>query len=505
MTIDQPTHMATALLSPLLTAALVLGIVSEHSFAAEGSDSDRGFANSPAVTLGLEKSGIDPSEIATYSQFAESLLADATARVTAYGDGNVPAYAEYLKDAFIEGGFDPKDIHILPLDETVSLVVRYRGDGSSNRKPVVFSSHMDVVPAEADEWVRNPFELQQDETFYFGRGVLDNKFDVSMLTTMFVWLKAQGFVPNRDLIIAFTGDEESLQNTVQDLTNNHRHLIDAEYAIVVDGGGGALNDSGEAIQYMVGFAEKTYATYTMTAKNIGGHSSMPRADNAIFDLAAAIQRIENHRFAIETNEITRTYFERSAPFLDNEVGEAMRRFAANPKDEEAIEVLRAQPEYIGTLGTTCIPTMLSGGHAENALPRTATATINCRIFPGNSVEDIMGELSLVAGNPELEWSVYGMPVFSDTSPFNDEVMGAVEASLTQLYPRTPVIPRMISGTTDGAYFRAAGIPSYSLTGIFLNPKDSFAHGLNERVRRASIPESLVFWQSMIRSIASDAN
>ncbi|MEC8003333.1 MAG: M20/M25/M40 family metallo-hydrolase, partial [Pseudomonadota bacterium] len=179
MTIDQPTHRATALLSPLLTAALVLGIVSEHSFAAEGSDSDRGFANSPAVTLGLEKSGIDPSEIATYSQFAESLLADATARVTAYGDGNVPAYAEYLKDAFIEGGFDPKDIHILPLDETVSLVVRYRGDGSSNRKPVVFSSHMDVVPAEADEWVRNPFELQQDETFYFGRGVLDNKFDVS--------------------------------------------------------------------------------------------------------------------------------------------------------------------------------------------------------------------------------------------------------------------------------------------------------------------------------------
>ena len=479
--------------------------VAELSSKDANSDGVKGIAPSKAVTLGMKTSGIDASEIATYSRFAESLLSDATARVTAYGDGNVPAYAEYLKGVFIEGGFDPKDIHTLPLDETVSLIVRYRGDGTSNRKPVVFSSHMDVVPAEAGEWVRNPFELQQDETFYYGRGVLDNKFDVSMLTTMFVWLKAQGFVPNRDLIIAFTGDEESLQNTVQDLTNNHRNLIDAEYAIVVDGGGGALNDSDEAIQYMVGFAEKTYATYTMTARNIGGHSSMPRADNAIFDLAAAIQRIENHRFAIETNEITRTYFERSAPFLDNEVGEAMRRFAANPKDEEAIEVLRAQPEYVGTLGTTCIPTMLSGGHAENALPRTATATINCRIFPGNSVADIMGELSLVAGNPELEWAVYGKPVSSDTSPFNDEIMYAVEASLAQLYPGTPVIPRMISGTTDGAYFRAAGIPSYSLTGIFLNPKDSFAHGLNERVRRASIPESLIFWQSMIRSIASDAN
>ena len=160
----------------------------------------------------MKTSGLNAPEIAEYSRFAESLLSDATARVTAYGDGNVPAYAEYLKGVFIEGGFDPKDIHTLPLDETVSLVVRYRGDGTSNRKPVVFSSHMDVVPAEAGEWVRNPFELQQDETFYYGR-VLDNKFDVSMLTTMFVWLKAQGFVPNRDLIIAFTGDEESLQNT----------------------------------------------------------------------------------------------------------------------------------------------------------------------------------------------------------------------------------------------------------------------------------------------------
>ncbi len=236
MSPDRQSRLATPLLSTLLTVFLVLGMGSEYGLAAESSDAKSGFANSPAVTLGLEKSGIDVSEIAIYSQFAELLLADATARVTAYGDGNVPAYAEHLKDVFIEGGFDTKDIHILPLDETVSLVVRYRGDGSSNRQPVVFSSHMDVVPAEAGEWVRNPFELQQDETFYFGRGVLDNKFDVSMLTTMFVWLKAQGFVPNRDLIIAFTGDEESLQNTVQDLTKNHRNLIDAEYAIVVDGG-----------------------------------------------------------------------------------------------------------------------------------------------------------------------------------------------------------------------------------------------------------------------------
>ena len=440
--------------------------------------------------------------MAFYSERAVELLRDAISRETAHGQGLVPAYAESLQQVFLEAGFPPAALTIVPYGETASLVVRYEGDGSSGREPVLFSSHMDVVPADPESWLRHPFELQADDIFFYGRGVLDNKFDVTILTTLFVWLKESGFVPSRDLVIAFTGDEESFQETVQQLAGDYRDLVDAEYALVVDGGGGVLNDTGEAIQFQVGFAEKTYATFSVTAKNPGGHSSMPRADNAIYDLARAIQRLEAYTFPVETNEITLTYFARTAPLLNNEVGEAMARLVADPTDAEAIATLRAQPQYVGTLGTTCIPTMLSGGHAENALPRAVTAVVNCRIFPGHTPSEIMRELQRVTDNPDLEWRVVGVPVTSPASPFNTEIMAAISSSLELIHPGLPIVPKMGSGTTDGAYWRAAGIPSYSLTGIFINPKDSFAHGLNERVPKAAVGESLRFWRAMISELAS---
>ena len=440
--------------------------------------------------------------IALYSERAVELLRDAISRETAHGRGLVPAYAESLRQVFLEAGFAPEALTVVPYGETASLVVRYEGDGSSGRQPILFSSHMDVVPADPESWLRHPFELQADDIFFYGRGVLDNKFDVTILTTLLIWLKESGFVPNRDLIIAFTGDEESFQETVQQLARDHRDLVDAEYALVVDGGGGVLNDANEAIQFQVGFAEKTYATFSMTAKNPGGHSSMPRADNAIYDLARAIQRLEVYTFPVETNEITLTYFARTSPLLNDEVGEAMARVVADPTDADAIATLRAQPQYVGTLGTTCIPTMLSGGHAENALPRAVTAVVNCRIFPGHTPSEIMRELQRVTDNPNLEWRVVGVPVTSPASPFNTEIMAAISRSLEPIHPGLPIVPKMGSGTTDGAYWRAAGIPSYSLTGIFINPKDSFAHGLNERVPKAAVGESLRFWRAMIDELAS---
>jgi len=447
----------------------------------------------------------DDDAIVQYSEQAVELLRDAISRETSHGRRLVPAYAESLRQVFLEAGFHPDSVTLVPYKETASLIVRYEGDGSSGREPILFSSHMDVVPADPESWLRHPFELQEDENFFYGRGVLDNKFDVTILTTLFVWLKESGFVPNRDLVIAFTGDEESFQETVQQLARDYRGLIDAEYALVVDGGGGVLNDANEAIQFQVGFAEKTYATFSMTAKNPGGHSSMPRADNAIYDLACAIQRLEAYTFPVETNEITLTYFARTAPLLNNEVGDAMAARVADTGDEEAIALLRAQPAYVGTLGTTCIPTMLSGGHAENALPRAVTAVVNCRIFPGHTPAEIMRELQRVSDNPDLEWRVVGVPVASPASPFNTEVMDAIAASLEPIHGALPIVPKMGSGTTDGAYWRAAGIPSYSLTGIFINPKDSFAHGLNERVPRAAVGESLRLWRAMIDELAGNAS
>ena len=455
------------------------------------------------VALTTQQSVADENDdVAYYSERAVELLHDAIRRETTHGQGLVPAYAESLKQVFLEAGFPPETLTIVPYGETASLVLRYESYGGSGREPILFSSHMDVVPADPESWLRHPFELQADDTFFYGRGVLDNKFDVTILTTLFVWLKESGFVPTRDLVLAFTGDEESFQETVQQLARDYRNLVDAEYALVVDGGGGVLNDAGEAIQFQVGFAEKTYATFAMTAKNPGGHSSLPRSDNAIFDLARAIQRLEGYTFPVETNEITLTYFARTAPLLNNEVGEAMARLVADPTDAGAIATLRAQPQYVGTLGTTCIPTMLSGGHAENALPRAVTAVVNCRIFPGHTPAEIMRELQRVTDNPQLEWQVVGVPVTSPASPFNTEIMEAIASSLEPIHVGLPIVPKMGSGTTDGAYWRAAGIPSYSFTGIFINPKDSFAHGLNERVPRAAVGESLRFWRAMIDELAS---
>ncbi len=415
--------------------------------------------------------------------------------------GNVPAYAQHIRHTLLEAGFPEDDLLLVPHGETTSLLVRYRGDGRSGRKPILFSSHFDVVPANPADWVRNPFELQEDETFYYGRGVLDNKFDISILTTTFAWLRRDGFVPHRDLVIAFTGDEETLQSTARMLTEQHRQLIDAEYAFIVDGGGGQLDDEGNPMQFQVGFAEKTYATFTVTARNPGGHSSLPREDNAIFDLADAIAAIRDYKFPVQTNEITLTFFERTAPLLKGKVASAMADFVANPEDAAAIATLRKQPEYVGTLGTTCVPTMLEAGHAENALPQSATATVNCRIFPGNGVQETLNVLKQVVANDQLVWQILDNPTSSDPSPMNPEIMGAIKASVDTIHPGVPVIPQMLSGATDGIFFRAAGIPSYSLTGIFMNPADDFAHGLNERVPKASVSESLIFWRVMIGQLA----
>ena len=462
----------------------------------------------PAITsvvlsalLSLQALPGHANDLGRYIDLAVQLLDDAIARETVFGSGTVPDYARSLRRRFLDAGFAEDAVQLVLLNDTMSLLVRYAGDNSSGRRPILFSSHMDVVPADPDDWMRNPFELQVDDTFFYGRGVLDNKFDVSLLTTLFIWLKEDGYVPNRDLIIAFTGDEESQQATVQQLTRDYREAIDAEYAFVVDGGGGSLDDQGAAVQFKVGFAEKTYATFAMTARNPGGHSSRPRDDNAIFDLSNALQQLQDYRFPVQTNEITLTYFARTAPLLRGAVGDAMSRFVANPNDTQAVALLRQQPEHVGTLGTTCVPTMLQAGHAENALPQSAVATINCRIFPGNSVSATLETLKQVAAEPDLEWRVVGTPVSSDASPFNEEIMTAVANSLEPLYPGVPVIPQMSSGTTDGAYFRAAGIPSYSLTGIFINPKDSFAHGLNERVPKASVGESLLFWRALLGQLA----
>lgn len=463
-----------------------------------------GLAVALAATLGLVTGALAATPAAVpFQDTAYAILRDSIAMRTVAGYGKVPELARYLQQRFLNGGFNAQDVQLIPYGETMAMLVRYRGDGRSGKKPVLLSAHLDVVDALPEDWERDPYTLVAEDGFLFGRGVADNKFAVAVLSATFLRLRDEGFVPSRDLVLAFSGDEETLMETTQLLTHSYRDQIDADFALVADGGGGKLDETGKPVSFTVDSAEKTYASYTMTARNPGGHSSLPRKDNAINDLAQAITRISAYEFPVLHNELTRSYFAKSAPLVGGDIGAAMAAFAADPTDAGAVAVLRAQPGYVGSTGTTCVTTLLQGGHAENALPQSATATINCRIFPGVSVDATLDTLKSVAANDALEWAVLDKPVASDASPLRPDVFAAIARAVHAQYPGLPIVPHMASGASDSLHFRAAGIPSYTLSGIFLKASDEFAHGLNERVTAASLPGAMQMWYQLLKDLAGD--
>lgn len=428
---------------------------------------------------------------------------------TAAGHGQVPVAAEYLAQQFRDAGFPAADVHVLGAtgasgEAVASLVVRYRGNGSPSARPVLLLAHMDVVDALPEDWERNPFELIEEDGYFFGRGTSDDKYGVVMLTATFLRLHEEGFVPTRDLILAFTGDEETGMVTTQALVSTHRALTDAEFALNADAGGGVLDDAGEPVNYLVQTAEKTYATFELTVTNPGGHSSTPRTDNAVYELVDALQRLKTHRFAIMTNDATLAYFEAAGQVTEGELGEAMRRFAADPGDSAAAEVLWNEPGAVGITRTTCVPTMLRGGHAENALPQSVTVTVNCRIFPGVEVAAVEAELRRVVANPALQFRTLGDPVAGPASPIRQDVMDAVAAGVQAIRPGTPIIPYMAPYGTDGIHLRRAGIPTYGVLGLFMKDSDHFAHGLNERVPVRGFFDGLEYWHAVLRRVAGGA-
>jgi len=430
---------------------------------------------------------------------AREMFAKAISIPTSEGLGKVPELANYLAGEFRQAGFPAEDIHVLPLGETASLVVRYRGDGSGGR-PILLMAHMDVVTAKREEWERNPYELIEEKGYFFGRGTLDIKQGVVGLAATFLRLKAEGFVPTRDLIIYFSGDEETNGYTAQDTVKNHRDLVDAEFALNADGGGGSLAPDGSPVTYSLQVAEKTYASFELTARNPGGHSSAPRADNAIYELAAALGRLQAYAFPVMWNDGTIGYFRASGPARHDAVGRAMTAFAANPRDSAAIATLSADPGEVGKLRTTCVATMLRGGHAENALPQTATATVNCRIFPGQSVDEVKATLAELAGK-QVEVSTIGSPFPAPASPLRQDVLDAVTEVVHSLRPGIPIVPTQSSGASDGIYFRAAGIPTYGTGLSFTRDDDDFQHGLNERIAVASFYEDLEYWYRLLKRVA----
>ena len=417
--------------------------------------------------------------------------------------GKVPEVANYLADELLAAGFPEEDVEIVPLGETVSLIARYRGDGSSGKAPILLLGHMDVVEALAQDWERPPFELTRDDNYFYARGSLDNKFGVAQLTSTFIRLRKEGFVPNRDLIIAFSGDEESSMATTRMLAYERKDLTKAEFALNSDAGGGDLSADGKPVAYLIQAAEKTYVTWEITAHNPGGHSSRPRPDNAIYELAHAITKIQGYQFPVRWNDMTLAFFQETGKQLGGELGSAMIHFADNPQDKAATDRLAIESSYVGTTRTTCVVTMLKAGHAENALPQSATATVNCRVFPGVPVVEIEALLKQVIGNDAIEFKQLEEATESPISELRLDVVAAVSKAVHTRYPDVKVIAYMESGGTDGMHFRKAGIPTWAVSGLFMDPDEMYAHGLNERVPIKAFYDALDYWSIILRELASN--
>ncbi len=430
---------------------------------------------------------------------ARAIYAKLISYKTSVGEGQVPKMTDYLVGLFRDAGFPQSDIHVLPLGETNSLVVRYRGDGSGG-KPILLMAHMDVVAADRKDWTRDPFTLIEENGYFFGRGTSDVKDGVATLSATLLRLKAEGFAPTRDLVIVFTGDEETEMATTQDLVDHHRDLLDADYALNADGGGGTLEENGTPRTYSVQTAEKTYADFELTVHNPGGHSSWPRPDNAIYQLADALKKVQAYRFPTMWNDTTLAEFTAEGKVAPGELGAAMRAFAKNPRDEAAVEALTRDSSQIGRTRTTCVATMLRGGHAKNALPQSATANINCRIFPGVAIDQVRQTLQDVVGKG-VEVVTTGHPTASDASPLRPDVMAAVTRAVHTIHPGVQVVPNQASGASDGLYFRAAGIPTYGVGGMFIKDSDSLAHGLNERVPVRGFYDGLGYWYALLKDLA----
>lgn len=437
----------------------------------------------------------DPADKAAV-QAARELLSRIVAMKTVKGNGQVPAMADFLAQKLLAGGFAADDVHVERVDDTAVLIARYRGNGK--KRPLLISDHMDVVEANASDWPRDPFTLVTENGYHYGRGVYDNKLDVALTVSTLLRLKAEGFTPSRDIILVFSGDEETEMRSTQVLS---RRFPDAEFLLNGDGGGGTLASDAKAVVYSLQTAEKTYASFVISASNPGGHSSRPRKDNAIYALANALQKVATFEFPVQSNAQTRATFRFTGTQIGGALGQAMLRFADNPNDSAAAAVIAADPEYVGTLRTTCVATQLSGGHAENALPQLATATINCRIFPGVSVDSVRAQLAAITAAPDVTVTALGNAFASDASPLRDDVLQAVRKAVDANFKGLPIVPSMSSGATDSLYFRAAGIPSYGVSGAYVRPEDDYSHGLNERVPVSAVARGLKHWHVLLTELA----
>jgi acetylornithine deacetylase/succinyl-diaminopimelate desuccinylase-like protein len=400
--------------------------------------------------------------------------------------------AEAVAARFRAAGVPDADIKVLgPVARKGNVVVRFHGT-STTLKPVLFIGHLDVVEAKRSDWTTDPFQFLEKDGFFYGRGTQDMKGDDAILIATFLRLKKENFKPSRDMILALTSDEEGgNSNGVDWLVKNHRDLIDAEFCVNSDGGGGSIKN-GRKTFMGIQAAEKVFVSYTLESSNPGGHSSLPGKDNAIYHLADGLSRLEKFDFPVHLFDVTRSEFERAAPLYPGQLGADLKMIGQNPNDKAALERLSAIPLYNALLRTTCVATMLAGGHAENALPQTATATINCRVLPPDNVKDIEHTLTTVLADPKIRMTVLTPAKVSSFKAMNQQVLAAVTAATGKYFGGIPVIPEMSTGASDGVYLNVAGIPTYGVSGVFGDVDDVRAHGKDERTIVKSFYDALDF-------------
>jgi len=448
-----------------------------------------------AIGVSAQSGSNDAKAREIYKQLIEINTTDTPA-------GNVTKAAEAVAARLKAAGFPAADVQVLgPDPRKHNLVARYRGTGT--RKPLLLVAHLDVVEAKREDWSFDPFVFLEKDGFFYGRGTSDDKAMAATLTANLIRLKQENFTPDRDLILALTADEEGGKfNGVEWLIKNRRDLIDAELALN-EGGSGQMKN-GKYLINQVQASEKVYQDFRIEARNPGGHSSRPIRDNAIYHIAEALSRLEKFDFPVNLNEVTRTYFQRMATFeKDAAISGAMRAVAAPAPSRQAVATLaHHSPYYNALMRTTCVATMLEGGHATNALPQLARANVNCRILPGEAPATIKKQLEELIADPGVKVSFVDEANPSQPSPLTPVVMGPLESITKAMFPGVVVVPVMSTGATDGLFLRNAGIPTYGVEGIFYETDDNRAHGRDERVGVKQFYEGLEFQYRLIKQIAS---
>lgn len=433
---------------------------------------------------------------------AEKMLGHSVQIPTVVGKNHVPELAQYFAEQFRSAGIPASDIKILPYQQTAALIVRWRAENSSGQKPIMVMGHMDVVAAKKADWSMAPFSLVKKDGYYYGRGTLDMKEGLVSITTAIMKLKAEGFQNKRDIIVFFTGDEEVGGQGAKLGATEWKNLLNAEYGLNADAGGGTFDTKNNPLGFEIQTAEKTYTDYKFTVRNAGGHSSKPRADNAIYQLATALKRLEDHRFQPQLTETTRAYFSVRAQSEHNALGDAMRAWLKNPADGKVADLIEADEGEVGLTRTRCVATRIFGGHANNALPQLAEATINCRLMPGVSPDAIKVELEKVVANPEVVVTRLDKSVSSLDSPLRPDVLSAYENSIHVRFPNAPIMPNMSTGATDARPFRIAGIPIYGVNGAWVvSPVDLRAHGRDERLPVQALNDNVDHWVRMLSELA----